>query len=164
MSDALMRFGGVFLSHNPSELKVVRKKSVGSDGTVREDISTVSGKGEVVGENAVYDLNTLQILERENKVCVLSLPTLGAHPAALTKLVLGARSRALRIEVEFEFSFTAVEEHPDITYEDVYHAYEGENLWDTADYYGADINELVRLNPHISDIRSMKYGEEIRLR
>lgn len=159
-----MRFGGVNLSHNPAELKIVRKKSVSDGDAVKSDISTVSGRGELFGENCMTDLAALQQLARENKVCVLAMPKLGAHPAVLTGLAIEAGAKKAQIGVEFEFRFAKLDEHPEITYQKTVEALQGESLWDIAYSYKADINDLVRLNPHIEDIRMMRGGEEIRLR
>ncbi len=167
-----MRFAGVYLSHNPRELKIERRKNVSArDYTldsrtflISDDVSSVLGKGELFGENCMSDLAVLQTLRKDNKISILAMPNFGAHPAVLTKLLVIAGKKTDRVEVEFGFRLTDAKKHPEITFEDTYYALAGESLWEVSEYYGADINELVRLNPQIPDIRDLRAGEEVKLR
>lgn len=171
MSVEILRFASVSLSHNPKELKIRRKTRLDSakllSGGVKErtseGVAGVSGRGELFGENCKDDLETLMKLFVLRKSAVLSVPYLGAMRAVLTELSVAAEPRAGYIAVDFEFTAVPSENVPEVKCEPYIKAYSHDKMWNIAYRTGTDVNELVRLNPHIRFIDDIDEGERVRL-
>ena len=171
MSHIVMRFAGVYLSHNPKALKFTRKNehssqrllSGGRSESTLGDIGSVSGRAELYGESCQSDLHLLQELCAGRADEVLSIPYLGAMRAVLTDLTLAAEPKADYIAVDFVFTAAQGRAVSEIKCAPYYTANSRDNLWDIAYKFGKDVTELVRLNPHIRYINEIEWGERVRL-
>ena len=166
----LLKFNEVELSHNPAALSVRYRKTVKESrlisgrrvgATILREPESISGKGELYGENALDDFNKLMSLCGVSRPSPLSLPYLGAFMAVLSELTLAAEPRENYIAVNFVFRAVAGEDHPEIRSERYVVAHEGESLWDIAYRYGADINSLIALNPNIRKIHELEDGVKV---
>lgn len=172
VNDAVIRFGGVSLSHNPEKLTVKRKKNVAVDILLSGNIAkekvftegdTIQGRGELFGEHCEEDYKLLARMCRKSTAAVLSVPRLGAFTAVLSQLSLAAEPKENYIAVEFVFTAVRGEYHPKLTKERYYHAKQGDDLWVIAHETRSDISKLAELNPQIRNIRSLEKDSVITL-
>ena len=172
MNDALMSFNGVAISHNPAALLVKRRKKVYSkymisgrekSGAVLGEAEIITGSGKLCGDNWRSDLNILMKMCAENKAAPLSMPYFGAFTAVLTELTIAAEPKPDHVSVNFEFRAAGGRIHPPLRGKPYCAARQGDRLWDIAYENGMDVNEIVRLNPHIRYIMWLEEGEKVRL-
>lgn len=172
VSDNIMRFAGISLSHNPKELTVKRNKNVpqrrllsgrNESGFALCAGDTISGKGELFGENCASDLDLLESIREKNQPAPLVVPCFGAFMAVLTELSLEAQPRGNYAAVSFVFTAVQPESRPEIRTDQYFTVNGVSTLWDVAYQFGADINKLVELNPHIRKIMILEEGERVRL-
>lgn len=172
MADTIMRFAGIKLSHNPKELTVKRSRTVSrhkllsgrtETGAALYEGDTVSGSGELFGENCASDLRTLERIREKNTPAPLVVPYLGAIMAVLTELSVSACQRENYAAVSFSFMAVQAKSCPEIKTKQYCTVHDECSLWDIAYENDADINELVKLNPHIRDIMQLEIGERVRL-
>ena len=173
MNQALIRFGGVELSHNPKKLSVQRRRTLRSVRTLsggRIDCPTlsqgekISGTGELFGESCEADYLKLLAMCGNSTAAVVSIPCFGAFRAVLTSLTLAAEPKDGYIAVDFTFTAAAAEYRPPFGRKtECVTQRSGVDLWDIAYECGCDVSRLVELNPHIRNIRSLKEGERVKL-
>ena len=162
---AVIRFGGVSLSHNPETLTVKRKKNVAADVLLsgqpaKERIiaegDTIQGRGELFGEYCEEDYKTLARMCRKSTSATLGIPHLGAFVAVLSQLSMAAQPRESYIAVDFVFTAVRGEYHPKLTKERYYRAKQGDDLWVISRETKSDVSKLAELNPQIRNIRSLE--------
>ncbi len=168
-----MRFGGISLSHNPKTLKITRSKKINSvglvGGTVKlsnvcDNISKISGTGEIYGDDCFLSYDRLLRMCFKNKADILAVPELGAFKAVLEDIAILAEPRENFLSVSFTFRAVSAGREPEkILPEKYYTAAEGESLWDVSYKFGVTVESLVKLNPQIRKILDLKEGEEVRL-
>ena len=172
MNEAIMRFGGICLSHNPSQLKIRRKKALTSRGllsgeerweTVEGEPDVVSGTGELFGESCREDFEKLEALCKSSSPAPLSLPYFGAFKAVLSELTLAAEPKEDHITVSFTFHACGGSSHPPISSAPFCRTSFGESLWDVAYRTDTDVHDLIALNPQIRNITELTGEERVRL-
>ncbi|MBQ1546187.1 MAG: LysM peptidoglycan-binding domain-containing protein [Clostridia bacterium] len=132
-------------------------------GTALYAGDTISGKGELFGENCESDLHKLHSIREKNKPAPLVIPYFGAFMAVLTELSLAAQPRENYAAVSFVFTAVKPKKCPEIRTEQYCTVNYECSLWDIAYENGADINKLVELNTHIRNIMELNVGERVRL-
>ena len=171
MNNAVMRFDGIHLSHNPKALRVQRRQTVRSErllsGGAAETVSIepeiISGTAELFGESCLSDYEKLEQLCRSGRAAALSAPFLGAFSAVLTEITLAAEPREDYIAVSFTFKATANGSHQEPKHGPYCYPDFGETYWDIADRFGTTVEELVALNPQIRSITFLTGRERVRL-
>ena len=171
MNKAVMRFGGFLLDHNPKTLKVKRKKELERQSlksgesravSVRDSDIVVTGTAELYGDSCFEQYARLMNLKFQNKVQILAIPGLGSFSAVLTELNLIAEPKYGVISLEFRFdSVCGSFDCTPISKERSASVRHGESLWDIAYRCGVPIENIVSLNPKISDIFDLSEGDEI---
>ena len=172
MTKAAMRFRGHTLRHNPHKL------IIGSSSNIEELISpctrpdsrflgrglvTVSGEGELYGEDMLEQYSQLRALQESGAAGLLTLPDMPPLYAYLKKLSILAEP----VDGVITYSFVFVEakdrisENTDERYYTVTST--TESLWDISYSCGVGVDELVRLNPQIKYIDKVGKGERVRL-
>lgn len=157
-----LRFAGVTMSHNPKTLKITQSKKINSVGlvggekrldSVSDNISKISGTGEIYGSNCFSVYEELMKLCFTNKAGVLSVPKLGTFRAVLEDVSVLAEPRENFLSVAFVFRMVSCTDAPKkIMPEQFIKPVGGESLWDIAYRYDVPIEKLVVLNPHIRKI------------
>lgn len=172
MRNSLMRFDGVFLSHDPKTLKISVQNDVNTQRLLTglsltldtlEGVRAISGTGELFGERCTEDFKKLKDAYTKRRAAVLAVPYMGASRAVLSKLEFTGGSKAGFMGVEFRFELVHGASHAAIKRAPVHIAEEGEDMWDIAYREGVSIEELVRLNPHIRYINELDEGERVKL-
>lgn len=173
MRMAVMRFGGLQLSHNPKSLKIVRKKKVNLirsiDGEDRlsdifDDVSKISGTAELFGSDCFVVYEKLLRLRFQNKSEILAIPKLGAMRAVLSDLTLLCEPKKDFLAVSFEFqAVTDGRKAERIMPYKTYTAVSGESLWDIAYRFDTTVERLVELNPDIRKINELNNGKEVKI-
>lgn len=168
-----MRFGGVSLSHNPKTLKITRSKKVSSVGLVGgenrlsnvcDNISKISGTGELYGDDCFLVYDKLLRMSFTNKAEILAVPELGAFRAVLEDISFAAEPRGDFLSVAFTFrAVNTGREAEKILPQRYYTARDGESLWDVAYKFGVTVESLAELNTHIRKILDLTNGEEVRI-
>lgn len=169
---APMRFCGLSLSHNPHTLKITDSVNI------RELVSpccppdseplglklrAVDGEGELCGADCMEQFKMLELLMGRQKVGRLMLP--GAQPmyAYLSELKLTAPPLDSVVQYSFRFIQAQSPRGEKAAAEYYVTSEQGESLWDICYSFGADISELVALNPQIAFIDCLNRGERVRL-
>ncbi len=166
-----MRFAGYTWHHNPKSLKVTNGKKVvvlsvpyGADELLSfgEKPLTISGVGELYGEDCLEQYERLRQVYEMGKSDVLCLPRLAPMYAYFDSLTLDAQPSANVLT--YSFSFTQVKQKLSVcNCEQSVVAKDNQSLWDLSNQYGVDINTLVALNPHIMFLNDLTQGEVVRL-
>lgn len=172
MQLAVMRFGGLSLPHNPKTLKIAKSKKISCvnllSGESRvsgvcDDISKISGTGELYGSDCFLQYERLLRLHFQNKSEVLAIPDVGAVKAVLSDITLLAEPKNNVISIGFEFQTVNDEGLAVKISENKYcTAKKNESLWDISYRCGVAIEKLVELNPQIRNIMALSDGEEVR--
>lgn len=173
MELAVMRFGGIFLPHNPKTLKLVRGKKVKSaeflNGGkkivgVLDDIAKISVSAELYGEDCFSQYERLLRMYFSDEVQTLALPELGAVKAVLSKVTLLAEPINNVISVALEFQTEAgIDSAEKISISKSVIVCKGESLWDISYRCGVSVEKLIELNPQIRFIMELKEGEKVRI-
>ena len=173
MSNNTMRFGGISLSHNPSNIKIQKGKSIQSVRFVsgidkildiRDSGVVISGKGELFGENCFSDYQKLVKLSVKDESQILYIPELGVFRAVLSKLCVAAAPKSDYLEIEFVFSVVESQRQSGkILPERYYYAESGENFWEIAEKFETTVEKLCKINPQTRNIMELSQGEEVRI-
>lgn len=107
----------------------------------------ISGEGEFCGENCIRDFMSLKAVMDRGGGGMLYIPSQSPVYAVFESLELTAGDTSGVIGYSFRFVESFENESEDTDY--VISGNGSSSLWDIAYEYGADINALVRLNPHI---------------
>lgn len=168
-----MRFGGLSVSHNPKTLKITRSKKISSVGLVGgvsrlsnvcDDISKISGTGELYGEDCFLVYDRLLRMCFKNKAEILAIPELGAFRAVLEEISVLAEPKDNFLSVAFSFRAVSSGKEPERILPERYcEANRDESLWDISYRFDVPVENLVRLNPHIRKILKLKEGEKVRI-
>ncbi len=166
-----MRFAGYTWHHNPKSLKVTNGKKVvvlsvpyGTDVLLDfgEKPLTISGVGELYGEDCLEQYEKLRQVYEMGKCDVLCLPHLEPMYACFDSLALQAQPSANVLT--YSFSFTQVKKRQSVcNCVETVKAKQGESLWDISHLYGVPVNTLVAINPQIMFINDLTQGEVVRL-
>lgn len=166
-----MRFAGYTWHHNPKSLKVSNGKKVvvlsapyGTDvlQNFGEKPLTISGVGELYGEDCLEQYEKLRHVYEMGKSDVLCLPRLAPMYACFDSLTLDAQPSANVLT--YSFSFTQVKKKSNVcNCEQSVEAKDGESLWDISYFYCVDIDTLIALNPQIMFLNDLRQGEVVHL-
>ena len=166
---SLMRFAGFEWSHNPLDIGIHHKRSVYSTATpytgeqvdaLCREISRVSGKGELVGDDCIERYRALEKLFESVKKGVLTLPGMPPFEAYFTRLEAEGQSAPNVLVYSVEF-ISADNEQKDR--KEFCICRSNDTLFDVAYEYDVAVEELVRLNPHIKRPDMLADGERVRL-
>ncbi len=166
-----MRFAGYTWHHNPKSLKVTNGKkvvvlSVPYSTDVLQNFGekplTISGVGELYGEDCLEQYEKLRQVYEMGKSDVLCLPQLIPMYAYFDSLTLQAQPSANVLT--YSFSFTQVKNKPSVCncVQSVV-AEDSQSLWDISHLYGVPIDTLVAVNPQIMFLNDLTQGEVVRL-
>ncbi len=168
-----LRFSGVEMSHNPKTLKITRSKKVESVGlvggknrlrSISDNISKISGTGEIYGLNCFSVYEELMRLCFTNRAGVLSVPKLGTFRAVLEDISVLAEPRENFLSVAFVFRMVSGTDDPKkIMPEQFVEPIGGESLWDISYRYNVPIEKLVLLNPQIRRLFNLNGCGKVRL-
>lgn len=166
-----MRFLGYTWHHNPKSLQISSGKkvvtlSVPYSADVLQNFGekplTVSGVGELYGEDCLEQYEQLKKLYEKGDCGVLCLPRLTPLYACFDKLTLEAHNTPSVLT--YSFSFTEISKKTtDCNTQQFVEVLQGQTLWDISYLYGVNIDTLVVLNPEIMFINDLTKGEMIRL-
>lgn len=166
-----MRFAGYTWHHNPKSLKVSNGKKVvvlsvpyGDDELLSfgEKPLTISGVGELYGEDCLEQYDKLRRVYEMGKSDVLCLPNLLPMYAYFDRLTLEAQPGPNVLT--YSFSFTQVQKKPSVcNCEQSVRVSKGQTLWDISHLYKVDIDALIALNPQIMFLNDLTQGEVVRL-
>ncbi len=172
MKNVPMRFSGYTFHHNPAELKIEQTEHIIEQSSpccepINERIGShlrlISGEGELYGADCIARFREMQGLLGKSAPGLLLLPHMPAMYAYLKELRMLAEPK----ENVLGYRFVFIEAQPPARDETIDEYYEtavlGESLWDISYRFCVPIGELVRLNPQISYIDSLKKGERVRL-
>lgn len=166
-----MRFDSYTWHHNPKKLTIKSGKRIvtlgvayGSDvlQNFGEKPITISGTGELYGEDCLSQFERLKEIYQSGVCAVLCLPKLSPMYACFDSLSMVAHSTPNVLT--YSFSFTQVKREKS----DVSSAYSiitdcDTTLWDVSYKYGVDIDTLIKLNDSIMFINDLKAGEMVRI-
>ncbi len=168
---SLMRFMGYQWKHNPLEIRIT-EKNAGQFETLNgmgerllpgvRKCTIITGKGELVGENAIEVYEELSSLFKEKKTGILTIPGIAPMYAQFSELSSEATTEP--DVIFYSFTFTEVESvAKNISQKEIYIASEGESLFSISQAEGVSLETLVELNPQIRYIDYLSDGEEVRL-
>ena len=172
MNDAVIRFAGIRLSHNPKTLKIQRRKKLRSERllsgegaleTVAEEPSVISGTAELFGEECFRDFEKLSRLCKSCSFSPLSIPYFGAFRAVLSDLTLTAEPRYDHISVGFTFRIAQDPPGDESFLPQYCRANSGDSFWDISYRFNVPVEELIELNKGIRDIMCLEDQERVRL-
>lgn len=172
MKYAPMRFDGLDLRHNPEKLIISGKNHIreytspcceAASRNLGRELRHISGEGELCGADCMEQYRQLEALQKIGKRARLSLPRMESFYAYLKELSLTAQP--LDNVLGYRFVFVEAQSRRAPSMGDVCYQTEaiGESLWDIADAYQTEIEQLVALNPQIADIEDLKRGERVRI-
>lgn len=168
---APLRFGGVFLGHNPKSLYISSKKNerkivFSGDSSIFEalekDNRTVWGVGEFVGDDCFEQYNHLCEIFNRNEAMCLSIGEMTSFRAFFTKLKIAALSEKKVLEFEFEFVEESSENKKENSQRE-YIATNDENLWNIAFENNTSVEKLLILNKWIKRPDEIFKGDVVRL-
>ena len=163
-----LRFAGFEWKVNPAKInidsKCVLSEYTSPDcaeviGNIREGALKVSGEGEFVGMNCIYDYEALQELFRNKKRGLLTLPGMKPFYAYFTALSVSGDETPEVLRYKFEF----VRDTKKSGKKKFHICKEGESLFDVADMYNVALMSLVKLNPQLKSADGLKKGERVAL-
>lgn len=166
-----MRFCSYTWHHNPKSIKVICNKDVVNlcspyqkhfSNDFGENLKTVSGVGELYGENCLEEYRSLEKVYKLKKQGILSIPKTICMYARFEKLSLIGEAKENVLTYEFVFKETANENTEDDT-SIIHTVSQGETLWDIANMYEKKIESLVSLNPQIRYIDDLTDIEKVRV-
>lgn len=161
-----MCFGDFVFEQIPQSIQVSQKamlrETVSVFGTeytasVGEGRCRVTCKGSFIGPDAAERYTALEALFGETRT--LFLPGMAPFPAVLSDLT--RTGKVMPAGVEYAVGFTETGEMPAGVSGRTFLARAGESLWDYAYYAGVPVDALVKANPQIECIGTLKSGEEV---
>lgn len=166
-----MRYGGYTWHHNPKKLeissgkKVVELRIPYSEDVVRnfgEKPLTVSGVGELYGEDCLLQYEKLRKIYEKGGCAVLCLPELSPIYACFKSLTLVATTRKDVLTYSFVFTQANIKESESFKKREVA-VQKGQTLWDISAQTGVDMNTLLELNREIMFTNELSEGMVIKL-
>ncbi len=171
MNPSIIRFKGYSWEHNPETLKITKshrysESDVAGGSTVLSGFGTrrrtVSGTGQLKGEDCIYQYTRLLKLQAGLDSGVLCLPDMKPFYAFFKSLELTCEPTPELITYSFEFVEDCSKNNSEK--EKYYHMVVGsETLWDISFMYSVGIDELVALNPEIKRVDELAQGSKVRL-
>lgn len=161
-----MCFGNFVFEQIPQSIQVSQKamlrETVSFSGTehtasVGEGRCRVTCKGCFLGPDAAARYNELEAMFGETRT--LFLPGMAPFPAVLSHLT--RTGTVLPSGVEYSAGFTETGEIPAGVSGRIFLAKAGESLWDYAYFSGVPVDVLVKANPQIECIGTLRSGEEV---
>lgn len=166
-----MRFMGYTWHHNPKSLQIKCGKTVvtlsipyGTDvlQNFGEKLLTVSGTGELYGEDCLEQYETLRKLYEKGGEGVLCLPSLAPMYACFDELSILLNNTPNVLT--YSFSFTQIKKSNTLNNQsEKVSVSSGQTLWDISYENGVDIATLVALNPDIMFINDLSECEAVRI-
>ncbi|MBQ2970936.1 MAG: hypothetical protein IJO20_05695 [Ruminococcus sp.] len=171
MNPCPMRFNGFSWHHNPKSLVIKSGKKVVRYGvphfeqivkSLYDELITVSGVGELYGEDCFEQYKRIEELYLNGKNGILCLPYLMPIYACFDKLSIEASTTPSVLTYSFSFSQLKKREKADIrpaklTLE------KDTTLWDVSYNSSVSLDELIKLNPDIMFINDLKKGQVVKL-
>lgn len=166
-----MRFDSYTWHHNPKTLEIKGGKKIvtlgvayGSDvlQNFGEKPITISGTGELYGDNCLRQYEKLKEVYEKGNCAVLCLPKLKPMYAYFDSLSVVAQN--VKDVLTYSFSFTQVNREKAQVPCAQYITVKGSTtLWDISHKYSVDIETLIELNDRIMFINDIKAGEMVRV-
>ncbi len=171
MKPCAMRFDGFTWHHNPKSLTVKCKDRVVKYGVPHfreivesfyDEMITVSGVGELYGEDCVEQYEKLFEVYKNGKEGVLCLPLLMPFYACFEKLEIEASTTPSLLT--YSFTFTQVRPRESVKVTEPFITLSKDcTLFEVANEYDVDYKKLVEKNTDIMFINELKKGMVIRL-
>ena len=166
-----MRYAGYTWHHNPKRLEISNGKKVVelripySDDVVKnfgEKPITISGVGELYGEDCLLQYEKLRKIYEKGVCGVLCLPSFSPIYACFKSLTLVATT--MKDVLTYSFVFTQVnnEDAQSFSKKEVC-VKKGQTLWDISAESGVDMNTLLELNREIMFTNELDEGLVVKL-
>lgn len=166
-----MRFDSYTWHHNPKTLTISAGKKIvtlgvayGSDvlQNFGEKLITISGTGELYGEDCLRQYEKLKEVYQRGSIAVLCLPKLKPMYAYFDSLKVVAQN--VKDVLTYSFSFTQVNrEKAQVPSAQYIRAKGSTTLWDISHKYSVDMQTLIELNNNIMFINDIEAGEMVRV-
>ena len=174
MKHGTMRFSGLTLHHNPSEIELLDVSELSEDLVIGcmpfvccngEKAAVLRGEGVFYGENAFEQYLALRDLYKNGTGGALSVSGIRPFYAFLARLGL----KCMPVDDVVEYSFTFIEAPSLVPTENstapLFHtAADGQDLWDISGITGVSVDTLVMLNPQLKSPCEVSDGDKIRVR
>ncbi len=166
-----MSFDGFRWLHNPLQIQMTYKRQIQSDflpfsgerlTPMGMNCRVISGKGELVGENAIKVSEKLESLFLSREKGLLTVPGYKPFYAYFAEFSVSGDTTPDLITYSFEF----IEANPCLPQEsllDFHIVLEGETLFDIAYNNGTTVDALVDLNPWVRDPLELEAGKRVTL-
>ncbi|WP_099204670.1 hypothetical protein [Scatolibacter rhodanostii] len=168
MSLMTMKFKDFVWPNNPTRIEVKESKTIQQTvipfyGEQTQNMGLmnrrVNGRGYFTGAESGKTFEALQDVFRQSGAGCLQLP--GQLPFQALMESLTFIGEAGENVIEYSFSFVEKENVTSVKSSQIVISRGEESLWDYAFQFSVDIEELIRLNPHIRNLHSLNQGEKV---
>ncbi len=166
-----MRYAGYTWHHNPRKLEISSGKKVVelnvpySDDVIKnfgEKPLTVTGTGELYGEDCLLQYEKLRKIYEKGGCGVLCLPSLSPIYACFKSLTLVATTKKDVLTYSFVFTQVNSKDEENFSTKEV-RVKKGQTLWDISAETSVDMNTLLELNRDIMFTNELSEGQVVKL-